>query len=90
MPAWWAAGGMARQRKRQGTSTASQAAREGSRAGRAWPVARRLQAMCIHTPTYGTVSSTLLALTPGAAARYLYAAGHPCEAPLVDARAALD
>lgn len=53
-------------------------------------LARRLQAMCIHTPTYGTVSSTLLALTPGGVARYLYAAGHPCEAPFVDARATLD
>ncbi len=52
-------------------------------------LARRLQAMCIHTPTYGTVSSTLLALTPGGVARYLYAAGHPCEAPFVDVRGAL-
>jgi uncharacterized protein with NRDE domain len=44
-------------------------------------LARRLQALCVHTPAYGTVSSTLLAFGPGGVARYLYADGHPCETP---------
>lgn len=42
-------------------------------------LARRLQAMCVHTPGYGTVSATLFAATAEGAARYLYADGRPCE-----------
>jgi uncharacterized protein with NRDE domain len=42
-------------------------------------VARKLQALCVHTPTYGTVSSTLLALKRGSVAHYLYADGRPCK-----------
>ncbi len=42
-------------------------------------LARRLQALCVHTPTYGTVSSTLVAFGPDGLARYRYASGHPCE-----------
>lgn len=45
---------------------------------------RRLQALCIHTPVYGTVSSTLLALTPARTLRYLYADGAPCKHPMRD------
>ncbi len=44
-------------------------------------LARRLQALCIHTPAYGTVSSTLIALALDRVAHYRYAAGHPCETP---------
>ncbi len=44
-------------------------------------LARRLQALCVHTPAYGTVSSTLMAFTAQGVARYLYADGHPCESP---------
>jgi uncharacterized protein with NRDE domain len=46
------------------------------------------QALCVHTPHYGTVSATLLALSPRGVAHYLHADGPPCQAPLVD-RAAL-
>ena len=46
--------------------------------------ARRLQALCIHTPGYGTVSATLLALTPTGVARYLFADGPPCRTAFVD------
>ena len=42
---------------------------------------RRLQALCIHTPAYGTRSATLLALSPGRVARYLFAPGPPCTTP---------
>lgn len=48
------------------------------------PVARQLQALCIHTPFYGTRSSTILAMTPGRVARYLFADGPPCRTPLRD------
>ena len=44
---------------------------------------RRLQAICIHLPFYGTVSSTLLAAASGELRSYLYAEGRPCEAPFV-------
>ncbi len=53
-------------------------------------LARRLQALCIHTPAYGTVSSTLLAIEPGRVAHYRYASGHPCVTPYADVRSALD
>jgi uncharacterized protein with NRDE domain len=42
----------------------------------------QLQALCIHTPTYGTRSATLLALEPGRIAHYSYAPGPPCQTPL--------
>ncbi len=47
---------------------------------------RKLHAVCIHTPNYGTRSATLLALTPGAVADYEYAPGPPCTTPFGDAR----
>jgi uncharacterized protein with NRDE domain len=40
-------------------------------------LARRLQALCVETPVYGTVSSTVMLLTEGAVHRYLYAPGPP-------------
>lgn len=51
---------------------------------------RRLQALCIHTPVYGTRSATLLALTPGRVAHYLFADGPPCTAPFADMTGLLD
>lgn len=45
---------------------------------------RRLQALCVHTPVYGTVSATMLALAPGRVQRYLYADGAPCRASFRD------
>ncbi len=40
---------------------------------------RALQALCIHLPSYGTRSATILALRPGALLHYLYAPGPPCS-----------
>jgi uncharacterized protein with NRDE domain len=45
---------------------------------------RALDAMCIHTPVYGTRSAALVALGPGGLAHYRHANGPPCEAPFVD------
>lgn len=39
-------------------------------------VARRLQAICVETPVYGTVSSTLAAVSPGRVDHYAF-----CDAP---------
>lgn len=44
-------------------------------------LARELQAICIHTPAYGTRSSTILAIDEGRVARYLFADGPPCTHP---------
>ncbi len=43
-----------------------------------------LQQICIHTPTYGTRSSTIAGLVPGRVAHYLYADGPPCTTSFVD------
>lgn len=43
-----------------------------------------LSSICVHTPIYGTRSSTLIALSPGRVEHYLYADGPPCEAPFVE------
>lgn len=51
---------------------------------------RELQALCIHTPVYGTRSSTVLALEPGRVAHYLFADGPPCSTPFADVTALLD
>ncbi|MCA9576400.1 MAG: NRDE family protein, partial [Myxococcales bacterium] len=40
---------------------------------------RALEATCIHTSQYGTVSSALLELVPGALPRYWFADGPPCR-----------
>ena len=47
-------------------------------------VLQRLQALCVHTPVYGTVSSTLVALAPGRTDRYVYVPGAPCRTAPVD------
>lgn len=52
-------------------------------------VARELTATCIHTPAYGTRSSTLLAARDGETLAYLHADGPPCTAPFEDRRALL-
>lgn len=45
---------------------------------------RQLQALCVHTPGYGTVSASLLAFDAGGLRHYLHAGGPPCSAPFVD------
>jgi len=50
------------------------------------PPLRALTATCIHTPSYGTRSSTIVALEPGRVAEYLHADGPPCTTPFVDLR----
>jgi uncharacterized protein with NRDE domain len=40
---------------------------------------QRLQALCVHTPIYGTHSATILAIEPGRLRDYRFANGHPCE-----------
>ncbi|HYH98301.1 NRDE family protein [Hyalangium sp.] len=42
-------------------------------------LARQLQALCIHTPAYGTRSSTLLALAPGRVGHLLASEAPPCH-----------
>ncbi|MBF5041323.1 NRDE family protein [Aggregicoccus sp. 17bor-14] len=55
---------------------------QGSRFTR--ELVRQLQALCIHTPAYGTRSSALVALQPGRVAHYLATEGAPCVSPWVD------
>lgn len=45
---------------------------------------RELQALCIHTPFYGTRSSSIVAIEPGRTLRYLHAEGPPCTTPFRD------
>ncbi|MBX3276012.1 MAG: NRDE family protein [Sandaracinaceae bacterium] len=45
---------------------------------------QRLQAICIHTPIYGTRSSSIVALSAGRVERYLHAEGAPCERDFAD------
>lgn len=52
-------------------------------------VVRALTAVCIHTPLYGTRSSTIAALAPDRVLDYLHADGPPCTTPFVDRRALL-
>lgn len=47
-------------------------------------VARRLQAICVKTPVYGTVSATLAAVSPGRVERYAFCEGPPDEGQFVD------
>jgi uncharacterized protein with NRDE domain len=49
-----------------------------------------LEAPCIHTPRYGTRSSTLAALAPGRVTSLAWADGPPCTTPFVDALPLLD
>lgn len=48
---------------------------------------RRLQALCVHTPAYGTRSASIVALGPGRVERYLAAGGPPCTAGFEDVTA---
>lgn len=47
-------------------------------------VARRLQAICVETPVYGTVSATLAAVSPGRVDRYAFCSGPPDQAEFED------
>jgi hypothetical protein len=57
--------------------------------GAAGPKGRRPEtlAACVHTDDYGTRSSTLIRVPveDDVAPKVLYADGHPCTAPFVDA-----
>jgi uncharacterized protein with NRDE domain len=44
-------------------------------------VLRTLQAICVHTPVYGTSSASLLALGEGTVIDYRFAGGPPCVTP---------
>jgi hypothetical protein len=52
-------------------------------------LARELTATCIHSPAYGTRSSTIFAAGPGGALAYRHADGPPCTTPFVDCGALL-
>jgi len=45
---------------------------------------RQYQALCIHTPGYGTRSSAIVALAPGRVGHYLAADVTPCQGPYQD------
>lgn len=47
-------------------------------------VGRYLQAICVRTPVYGTVSSTIAAVSPGRIEQYWFADGPPSEASFED------
>jgi uncharacterized protein with NRDE domain len=47
-------------------------------------LARRLQAICVETPAYGTVSSTIAAVSPGRVEQYQFSAGPPSEGGFQD------
>ncbi|NNE19026.1 MAG: hypothetical protein HKN10_11170 [Myxococcales bacterium] len=49
-------------------------------------VARHLQAICVNTPVYGTVSSTIAAVTPGRVEQYWFSEGPPSESSFEDVR----
>lgn len=44
---------------------------------------RELQALCIHTPLYGTRSSAVVTIEPGRVREYRHAEGAPCVTPFV-------
>ena len=52
-------------------------------------LARELTCACIHSPEYGTRSSTILAADRGRVLAYLHADGTPCTTPFLDRRALL-
>ena len=52
-------------------------------------LARALTATCIHSPSYGTRSSTILAVAPGHLIDYLHADGPPCTSPFTSHRGLL-
>jgi uncharacterized protein with NRDE domain len=47
-------------------------------------VARHLQAICVHTPTYGTRSATLAAIGSNGVLHYAFAPGPPCTTAMGD------
>jgi uncharacterized protein with NRDE domain len=47
-------------------------------------IARRLQAICVTTPVYGTVSSTIAAVSPGRVEQYQFSSGPPCATRFED------
>lgn len=51
---------------------------------------RELTATCIHTPLYGTRSSSIVALAPGGVIDYRHADGPPCTTPFADVRGLLE
>jgi uncharacterized protein with NRDE domain len=53
-------------------------------------LARELTATCVHTPHYGTRSSSIVALAPGRVIDYRHADGPPCTTPFADVRGLLD
>lgn len=53
-------------------------------------IVRALQAVCIHTPTYGTRSATGIVADERGLADYRFADGPPCRAPLVSVRNLFD
>lgn len=76
------------------------AARLAPLVDRPWPVLRAelpailgdhmtpsdaLQALCIHTPIYGTRSATIAAIDGAGVATLLWADGPPCTTPFIDA-----
>lgn len=52
-------------------------------------LARRVQALCVHTPSYGTRSSTVVALAPNRVVTYRHADGPPCRTAFRDLTALL-
>ncbi len=50
---------------------------------------QKLQAICVHTPVYGTRSATLAALEAGKVAHYEFAPGPPCTTAFGDVTALL-
>lgn len=53
-------------------------------------LATALQALCIHTPIYGTRSATIAAIDGGGVRALDWADGPPCTTPFVDARPLYD
>ncbi len=51
---------------------------------------RSLQAVCVHTPVYGTSSATLLAIGEGRVRDYRFAPGPPCVTPFAPAMRAFE
>jgi uncharacterized protein with NRDE domain len=49
---------------------------------------RTLQAICVHTPVYGTRSASIVAIDEGSTRSFLFADGPPCVTPFVDATSA--
>lgn len=53
-------------------------------------VAQQLDAICVHTPTYGSRSATVIALDNEGVAEYRFANGPVCRTDFVDVRSLLD